>query len=72
MLSNAVNIEIDKNENNLIDFNNSDDPLIATIFDSDKENYNLMADKEFNGFVNEFQDEFIKNDMNEFERYRCV
>jgi len=65
VLSNAVNTEIDGSENNLIDFNNSDDPLIAAAFDSNKENYiNPMADEEFNRFANEFQDEFINNNMN--------
>lgn len=69
VLSNAVNTEVDRNESNLIDFNDSEDPLIAAAFDSGEKRYpNPMADEEYNGFANEFQDEeFINNDMNEFE-----
>ncbi|CAL1683874.1 unnamed protein product [Lasius platythorax] len=68
-LSNAVNTEVDGNKSNLIDFNDSEDPLIGAAFNSGEERYpNPVADEEFNGFANEFQDEeFINNNMNEFE-----
>lgn len=69
MFSNAINTEVDEDENNLIDFNDTKDPLIAAAFDADQEKYpNLPVDEEFNELTNAFQVEnFINNDMNEFE-----
>ena len=70
VLSNSVNTEVDGSEDNLIDFNNRDEPLMALAFD---ENSDTSADpvfdnEEFDEFNDKFQNEdFVDNDTNELE-----
>lgn len=68
VLSNAVNTEVDGDESNLINFNDTENPLIASAFDAGQEYLNPAVDEEFNKLANAFQNEdFINNDVNEFE-----